>query len=334
MKNSTSQSIRLGIFVITGLTLLVLGIYFIGNQQHLFSDTFRVISVFKNVNGLQPGNNVRFAGLNIGTVKQINIVNDTSIAVEMVLNKESIKILNNNSQATINSDGLVGSMVVNILPGNDIITEKVGLKNGDTIKSISQVATADMLTTLNRTNENAALLTSDLLKITNSINRGEGVAGSLIKDEKMATELKSSIENLKVTSATAVNSINKLNSILSEINMDESLAGMLLNDSINAKKLSASITNLDSSAVNLNQITKNIKDFSSEIKNGKGMVNLILTDTAFANSMDASLQNIEEASEKLNENMEALKHNFFFRGYYKKQERQARKELKNVNNPN
>lgn len=328
MKTTASQYLRLGIFVISGLLILILAIFFIGNKQHLFGDTLTVSSVFKNVNGLQQGNNVRFAGVNVGTVKEITIVNDTSIAVNMILDANQAKMIRKTAVATINSDGLVGSMVINIIPGNDRESpaSSQSIKEGDTIETISQVATADMLSTLNQTNENAATLSANLVEITNSLKNGEGIAGALLKDQTMAEELKQTMTNLKKVSVSTGHSIGKLNSILEKINLDDSFAGTLLNDSITAQKFITSLDNLDSSTVHINQATRNFREFSSEVNTGKGVINFMLTDTSFVNHLDGSLENIENASSKFNENMEALKHNILFRGYFRKLERQERRE--------
>lgn len=327
MKNQSTKFLRLGIFVVTGLIIFTLAVFFIGNRQNLFGDNLTVTSVFKNVNGLQAGNNVRFAGLDVGTVKEIVMINDTSIAVNMFLDMKIATKIYKNALATINSDGLVGSMVVNIIPGEGPKT--LQLANGDTIESISQVATADMLSTLNQTNENAAMLTSDLLKITNSINQGEGVIGALLKDDEMAEDLKHSITNLRKTTNSAITSINRLNSLMSQVNLDESLAGLLVNDSLAAQKFEQTLANLDSTSVEINRISRDISAFSSEIKTGKGVINFMLTDTSFVNHLDSTMQNIEQASEKFDENMEALKHNFFFRGYFRRLERQKAREEEN-----
>ena len=88
MKNRTAQNLRLGIFIITGVVIFVLAVYFIGNKQNLFGDNTRISSVFKNVDGLQRGNNVRYAGVNVGTVRDITIVNDTSIVVDMLIHEK------------------------------------------------------------------------------------------------------------------------------------------------------------------------------------------------------------------------------------------------------
>lgn len=323
MRNSTSQNLRLGIFVVTGLVLFVLAVYYIGNRQNMFGNPTKISSVFKNVNGLQNGNNVRYSGVNVGTVKGITILNDTSICVDMYIDEKTIGLIKKSSTATISSDGLVGSMIINIIPGNEGSSEVV--KSGDTIKSISKIATADMLTTLNTTNENAALLTADLLKITNAINEGEGVLGSLIMDKEMATNVKNTLANLQKTSRRAAGALANLEKFTSEINLEESAAGVLLSDTTSAKRLVGVIKSLNRSASEIEDMTGNLNAFSAEIKNGEGALDHIINDTSFVASLDSTLKNIEEASEKFNENMEALKHNFLFRGYFRRMARQKEK---------
>ncbi|MFZ0489336.1 MAG: MlaD family protein [Salegentibacter sp.] len=325
MKNNTQQNLRLGIFVISGLLILVIGIYFIGKRQNMFGNSTKISTVFKNVNGLQLGNNVRYAGVNVGTVKGITIMNDTSICVDMYINENTIGLIKRNSLATVNSDGLVGSMIINIIPGEGGIDEPV--HPGDTLESLSKIATADMLTTLNTTNENAALLTADLLKITNSINAGEGVLGSLLKDEKMSQDIKSSLANLQQTTRNAAKTLNEINKIIGEVNLQESVAGVLLTDTTSAKELSTIISSLSESAENIQQVSSNLEDFSAEIKNGEGALNHVINDTSFVNSLDNTLENVESASAKFNENMEALKHNILFRGYFRRIERQKARQM-------
>ncbi|MFD1096282.1 MlaD family protein [Salegentibacter chungangensis] len=320
MKKNNSQNLKLGIFVIVGLVLFTLAVYLIGNRKNLFGNTTQISSVFKNVNGLQPGNNVRYSGVNVGTVKSISILNDTSICVDMIISEKTIGLIKKNSLATINSDGLVGSMIVNILPGEK--GEPANIRPGDTITSISNIATADMLATLNTTNENAALLTADLLKITKAINDGEGVLGGLIKDKEMAIEFKNSISNLEKTTASAVQTINRINHLVSSIEYDESLASVLLSDTASADKMEMILEDLNHSASEIKLMTSNLNSFSEEIRQGDGALNYVIKDTSFVNNLESTIRNVEEASEKFNENMEALKHNFFFRGYFRRLERQ------------
>ena len=325
MKKSNSQKLNLGLFIIISTLILISALYFIGNRQNLFGKTFRISSMFKNVNGLQLGNNVRYSGINVGTVKNIVMVNDTTIWVNMIIEDKILKHLKKNAVATIGSDGLVGSMIINIVPIKGISNQLIP---GDTIQSYSKISTNDMMTTLNTTNENAAILTADLVKITTAINEGEGTLGMLIRDAEMASSLKQTIINLRATSLSASKTFKELNTVITSINYDESMAAVLLSDSISANKIKSIITNLDESSSEINGVIGNLNDVVLDIKNGKGTINYMVNDTTLVKNIDKTMKNIKEGSLLLNENLEALKHNFLLRGYFKKLERQKRKEEK------
>ncbi|SOC81144.1 phospholipid/cholesterol/gamma-HCH transport system substrate-binding protein [Salinimicrobium sediminis] len=327
MKNSNSQNLRLGIFIIAGILIFVAAVYFIGNRQHLFGNNARISSVFKSVNGLQVGNNVRYAGVNVGTVRDITIVNDTSILVDFIIEEKTMPLIKRNSVATISSDGLVGSMIINLTPGEEFSSETI--RGGDTLQSISKVATADMLTTLNTTNENAALLTADLLKITAAINEGKGTLGVLIRDEQMAQDISSSMAELKKTTQGAAITVNKLNRLISQFDMENSVAGVLFKDTLPALKVKEVIVSLEKSAGEIEQMTSNLNKFSEEIINNEGVLDYVLHDSTLVEQINATLENAEAASKKLDENMQALQHNILFRGYFKRQARiKAREEAK------
>ena len=325
MKQTNTQKFNLGLFIVIGTLILVIALYFIGNKQNLFGKTFKISAVFNNVNGLQLGNNVRYSGINVGTVKSITMVNDTTICVDMVIEEKILTHIKKNAVAAIGSDGLVGSMVINIAPSNKA---SVALTPGDTIKSYSKINTNDMLETLNTTNENAAILTSDLQKITTAINQGKGTLGMLIKDDELAKDLKQTIKNLTAASASASKTISDLNTTINTINLDESVAGVLLNDSIAAFKMKSIISNLATSSYGLDTVITNLNSLIVNIKNSKGTLNYVLNDTLLVKNIDATMLNIKEGSIKLNEDLEALKHNFLFKGYFKKLERQKKREEK------
>lgn len=325
MKASNIQKFNLGLFVIVSTLILVTALYYIGNRQNLFGKTFRISAIFNNVNGLKLGNNVRYSGINVGTVKAITMINDTTIRVDMVIEDKILEHLRKNAVATIGSDGLVGSMIINIIPAKG---DAGPLISGDTIKSYSKISTNDMLTTLNTTNENAALLTADLLKITTAINEGKGTLGLLINDAEMALNLKETVTNLKTASLGASKTLNELNTIINSVNYDESLAAMLLSDSVSAVKIKSIITNLDKSSGGIDSVLTTVNNIALNLKNGKGTLNYIVNDTALVKDIDETVKNIKEGSVRLNEDLEALKHNFLLRGYFRKIERQKRREEK------
>ncbi len=187
MKQTTSQKIRLGLFVIIGLLIFIVAVYFIGDKQKMFGKTNHLKAVFNNVNGLQVGNNVRYSGVNSGTVRGINMVNDSVIEVDMIIDKTLFSHIKKDAVAIIGSDGLVGSMIINIIPGKGAA---LPVEPGDEIKSLNRVRTDEMLNTLGITNRNAAHLTKDLLEITTEITKGKGTVGLLIKDSHFGKRLK------------------------------------------------------------------------------------------------------------------------------------------------
>jgi len=328
MKTSNTKKFSLGLFIVITTIILVIALYLIGNRQNIFGHTFRISAIFNNVNGLQLGNNVRFSGINIGTVKGIDMINDSTISVDMIIEDKMLKHMKRNAVAAVGSDGLVGSMVINIVPGKEL---SEALKPGDTISSYNKTSTTDMLETLNTTNDNAAMLTSDLLKITNNINQGEGTLGMLIKDEKMASDVKQTVVNLKTASANASSTIRELKNIINAINYEESMASVLLSDTISANKMRSIIANLEKSSFGVDSVITNLNDVVLNIKNSEGTLNYMVNDTTLVNNIDETLENIKEGSIRLNENMEALKHNFLFRGYFRKLEREKRREERREN---
>src|ERR1700744_2268139 len=137
MKTTSSQKIKIGLFALVGLAVLIAAIYLIGQKKNLFSSTFKVYGKFKNVNGLVIGNNVRFAGINVGVVDDIAIVNDSTVKVSLTLNNTVRKFIKRDSKMSIGSDGLMGDKLVIIAPG--------GLTSTEEIKDGGQLATVNPL---------------------------------------------------------------------------------------------------------------------------------------------------------------------------------------------
>lgn len=322
MKKNQQKNLLLGIFVVIGIILFTLGVYFIGNEENIFGNNRKLNSIFTNVSGLQTGNNVRFSGVNVGTVSGIKIINDTAILVDMSINSESFELIKKNSLAAIKSDGLVGSMIVNILPGEEGSPEPV--KPGDTISSRTATSTDEMLRTLSTTNDNVAQITEGLLEITKSINAGEGILGEMLKNDEMAAALKRSIADLENASKATFNTIDRFNQLASEVDLDESVAGVLLNDTVSAQKIKGAINSLERSSEEINSITSNLEDFSRNLNEGEGALNYITQDTSLVQDLESTIQNMEEAGDNFNEVMEAVKHSFLFRGYFRRLERQQK----------
>ena len=118
MRYDNIDNVRLGIFVILASLLLVVGIYYVGTRKNLFGTTFTISTVFTNAGGLQEGNNVRYAGINVGTVSEINIITDSTIRLDLKLVERVKPYIKKNAVANLSVDGIVGSALVNITPGD------------------------------------------------------------------------------------------------------------------------------------------------------------------------------------------------------------------------
>ena len=322
MGKTSIENLKLGIFVILGTALFLFAAYLIGNRQNMFGGTFGVTAVFKNANGLQKGNNVRFSGINVGTVHKIEMINDTTIAVSMNIIENMQEHIKKDAVAMIGSDGLVGSMLINIVPGAGTAAL---IEAGDELRSVSKIATQDMISTLNVTNENAAMLTADLLKVAQSLTKGKGTLGKLLNDTVMASDLQQTITNLNYVTNSANTTIVKLNGMISKMNLEESVAGILLADTISAQKMEQTLGNLEKSSVQLEQMSRELNSVIKGLNDKDGFVQYVSRDTALVLQLERTMQQIEEGTARFNENMEALKHNFLTRGYYRKQEKKARK---------
>jgi phospholipid/cholesterol/gamma-HCH transport system substrate-binding protein len=220
--------------------------------------------------------------------------------------------------ATIGSDGLVGNMIVNIIPGKGNAQAVVA---GDVLQSYSRASTDEMLKTLDVTNKNAALLTADLLKITNEINQGKGTVGVLLKDSLMSKDLKETMHG-------TAESVANLNKMILSLNQEDNVIGLLKDKDV-ALKMKNIITNLEKSSGEIDKVVTNLNATVVNIKDGKGALNYLSNDENLVKKIDSTMTNLNDASTKLNENLEALKHNFLFRGYFRKQAKEKAKEGKN-----
>lgn len=189
--------IRLGLFVVGGLVLFVLAIFIIGNQKNLFDSVIKLSTTFYNVGGLQVGNNVRFSGINVGTVDRITIVNDSTVHVDMLIKSDVQQFIKKDSEISIGSEGLIGDKLLSISQGS---TNSPMVKSGQFLVSSEPVETDAIIESLEATAMNAEIITIELSEIMQSINSGKGTLGRLIKDTTIAENLSKTMGNLKSSS--------------------------------------------------------------------------------------------------------------------------------------
>jgi phospholipid/cholesterol/gamma-HCH transport system substrate-binding protein len=210
MKTTSSQKIKIGLFTFVGLLILVSAIFFIGNRKNLFSSTFNVYGTFKNVNGLQIGNNVRFAGINIGVVQDINIVSDSAARVDLTLNSDIKKFIKKDSKISIGSDGLMGDKLVVIAPGGITSTQQV--QNGDHLGTVNPVDVDKIIAKVTKVIDNVDAMTGDLSEIVAKVNNGKGSIGRLLNSDKLSRDLEGTVKQAQTTMKT----VHKTSSTLNE----------------------------------------------------------------------------------------------------------------------
>ena len=189
--------IRLGLFVAGGLTLFVIAVFIIGKQKNLFNPVFKLTSTFHNVGGLQIGNNVRFSGINVGTVDNIVIINDSTVRTDLLIKEDVRKFIKSDCRIAIGSEGVIGDKLVTISQGS---AEAPLAKEGQRLQSSEPVETDAIMASLRVTAGNAEVITQQLAEIMTKINSGKGTLGRLIQDQTLAENLNKTVLNLKKSS--------------------------------------------------------------------------------------------------------------------------------------
>ncbi len=198
MEMHTDQfKVRLGLFVAGGLALFILAIFIIGKQKNLFNPVYSLNATFYNVSGLQVGNNIRFSGINIGTVDNITIINDSTVKVDMSIKKEVKKFIKKDSEVAIGSEGLIGDRLLIITQGS---TNAPLAIEGQQLASKEPVETDAIMASLKVTAVNAEVISLQLAEIMTKINGGNGTLGRLIQDTAIAENINQTIVNLKKSS--------------------------------------------------------------------------------------------------------------------------------------
>jgi phospholipid/cholesterol/gamma-HCH transport system substrate-binding protein len=332
MAKKTINTIKLGAFVTAGLLFLILLLYMIGKNRNLFGPSFILKAQFENVQGLVPGNNVRYSGIEVGTVKRINILNDTVMEVVLVVNDKMKKIIRNNAIVSIGSDGLMGNKVINISPAQIVSGKSAPLvTEGNTLFSRKPVSTDDMLQTLSKTNQDVAVIAVQLKLTVQRINNSTAL-WKILNDETLPQNLRMSAVNVQLATARAAAMANDLQLLVSNIKNGKGSVGAVLTDTSFAKNLNDAIVKIkgvgDRADELANALNAVVADVQQDVHNGKGTVNALLKDSLIVTKINGSLDNIQKGTDAFSQNMEALKHNFLFRGYFRKLEKQKQRENK------
>ena len=350
MKSTRQANIKFGMYITGGVVLFILIIYLIGSKQNMFSTNVKVTTVFRDVVGLRQGANVRFTGIDVGAISKLTILSDSSVLVEMAIDRKVTPFIKKNSIATIGSQGLMGSKLIVLLPGSP---DQESIEQGDNLPSVPPIEADDILREIKISSERISIVSGNLIDITRKMNQGEGIFGKIFTDTAFAANLAKTSHNLRVLSdginrgegfmgkliadpvfadnldstARSIAEISKnFEGITDKVNRGEGVLGKMFTDTALTANIYQASQNLNTSTGNLEKVTSNLIDLTETMNTGKGTFNKFLVDSVFADSLDVALRNLNETLIEIRKASESLQHSGMVRAFSKKSKKKAKKE--------
>lgn len=314
MNDKSKNKIKLGAFVLIGTILLLLGLYFIGSKKNIFNSTIKVSANFSNVGGLMSGNNVRFNGINVGTVSKVYAISDTVITVEFSIAESSTSFIGKNAIASVGTDGMLGSKLINIEPGKGSFQS---VAEGDVLAATNPIQMDNVMRSLTNSNNNVEVITGNLKTLSEKLNE-KGSLVYLLSDTVMASDVKKAVVYFKMTGNNSAVLTGNLNQIVQDIKSGKGSLGTLITDTMLSHRLNATMVNLKAVSDTMILISGDFKHISAKIKNGEGGIGLLINDTTFARNLNQSMINIKDGSANFNEDLKGLQHTWPLKKYFRK----------------
>jgi phospholipid/cholesterol/gamma-HCH transport system substrate-binding protein len=244
----------------------------------------------------------------------------------MLIDDKMEKVIRNNAIVSIGSDGLMGNKVINISPAR--ITAPF-VRKGEILKSSKAINTEDMLLTLAKTNQDVSVIAAQLKIAVQRVNSSTAL-WAILNDGSLPDNIRTSAANVQLATAHAAVAASDLQSIISNVKYGKGSLATILTDTLFGLALYDAVVKIrgagekaDELADSLNSV---IAGLNQDINTGKGPVHALFKDTSMVTKISSSLDNIQKGTDAFNQNMEALKHNFLFRGYFKKLEKEKKKQ--------
>ncbi|WP_419494483.1 MlaD family protein [Chryseobacterium bernardetii] len=342
MKNESSNNLKLGIFVMAGVILFILTIYFIGLNRNMFGSNFILRSEFENVSGLKQGSNVRLSGINIGTVSRIDFISDSLVMVKMSIKKDVQQYIKTDAVASIASDGLVGDKVLVISPGTGSSTI-VG--NNAVIASYKTTEIEDVLFSIKKSADNIQTVSTQLVDFTTKMNNKDGLLMKVMTNKDFANRIDKTVQNLQTSMndfAAFTPILKNKDGIIHKVFTDKELSDNVGSSILDLKNSSRQISlfaaklndknnilsqissndtlaiSLEKTLNNLEKSSGDLKKFTSKINNEENVVSKLIDNPRLGRSVDSTINNIGKGVDELRELEAAARNNFLLRGYFKK----------------
>jgi phospholipid/cholesterol/gamma-HCH transport system substrate-binding protein len=317
---ANKRAIIVGMFVFLGIIFLIAGIMLIGDLHKTFTRKIVVSTIFDDVNGLQAGNNIWFSGVKVGTVNSMSFIGKSQVRVLMKIDEKSKQYIRKDAKVKISSDGLIGNKIIVIYGGS---AEAAAVEDGDSLFDDKTWTTEDMMNTLQENNKNILEITADFKIISKKIAAGEGSIGKLLTNDSLYNSIQLTLNTLHEASVNANQLTASLNEYGEKLNQKGNLANDLVTDTVIFSTVTAAVMQLKEVSSTASELVTNLK---TDMNNSSTPIGVLMSDEQSAKALKSTIANLDSSSQKLNENMEALQHNFFFRGYFKKKDKEEAKK--------
>lgn len=293
-----------GAFLILGLGLFALGLFFIGDRRMLFDDSFDVYAEFSDIGGLQNGATVRVGGMEAGEVDQINVPGSPSakFRVRLRVREDLRPLMRLDSVASIQNDGLVGNKFVQVESGTDRSPQ---VPEGGTIQSREPFDLADMF---DRLSETLDLITTTITDVKTGVDEAFGAVSTT------ATSAQALIEDIgaqlrAVTSSSRAVAAD-LQTILRGVREGRGSLGKFVNDDEFYNRAKAIAAEAELAITNLREASESAKNAIGNFGGDEGPLR------GTFGELQQTLAAANETLTDLSASSEALKRNFFLRGFF------------------
>ncbi|GAB4048884.1 MlaD family protein [Spirosoma litoris] len=320
MKRKTVSNLKLGLFVLSGTFFLVGTLYLLGQQRNLFNPVVHIGVGFTNVAGLVKGNNVRFAGINVGTVERITISNDTSVFVELAIRKEVSPFIKKTAFASLSTDGLMGNAVIDL---SAVTVPAQSVEEGDRLRSVKPSSISELMRTVNQSGNNLSAISDELRTFAWGLNHSPTLK-YILTDKAPVVNLNQTLFSLQQAGKQIQLAATDIRKITRQVRAGQGNLGYLLQDSTLATDLHSAVGSFRQAGSRADTFVHVLTKFADNLTKQEGALRTILADTLFNGRLNRTMGNIEQSTIHFDENMKALQHNFLLRGYFRKRAKMAK----------
>lgn len=293
-----------GTFIIGGLLLFAVGLFFIGDRRMLFTDTLEVYAEFGEVAALDVGAKVRVAGLDAGEVLEIRVPDGPAgkFRVRMRVRRDLHPLLRLDSIASIQNDGLVGNKFVQIQTGSD---ESPQVQESGTIQSRDPFDIADLMQMMSDT---LVVANKMLIDVKANIDDALIALSTTASDAQvLMKDLGAQVRTIMVTVQTTT---SDLSGIVASVRQGRGTVGKLMTDDALFASIKALAADAEKAMATVREASVDARNAIADLRGEKGPVKGLTGDAQQA------LRAARDAMTDLAEATEALKRNFLFRGFF------------------